>query len=181
MSQRNPLEPRPEEQDENLSFPDEFMQIVNTMAKEMFNDFASDARSHGFPSEVDTGNDDAGNPFVRVRFILDRTAQLDVDKTNECEFLLKGLLGDEKVEVNAAFDQRPATLGVRNAKLEIQQINQLKLESHLTDFLAAAMASRKGEPIPPAHDQEVAAPAPAPTPSPAASTPIPIIWKARSK
>ncbi len=161
--------------EEALSFQDEFKQVLTTLARPMFEDFASDSRANGYPAEVESGKDEQGNYFALLKFILDRAAFLDVDRTNECEFVIKGLLAEEKVEINAAYDQRAGKEGAYHEKLEIQAINQLGLEDFLTDFLAAAMASRKGQEIPPRKAEAAAAAAA----KPAAAIPIPIIWKAR--
>lgn len=165
------------------SFKNEFMQILHTLAIPMFHEFASDARGNSFPSDSKDGVDADGNPYASVRFILDRKAELDADPDNECELVIKGLLGEEKVEINAAYDKRPGKAAAYREKLEIQMINQLGLEDHLTDFLSAAMASRREQPIPPRkREQQAMATTSAPAAAaPAASQPIPIIWKKREK
>lgn len=163
--------------EEALSFQEEFVQVLTSLAKPMFEDFAADSRANGYPAEVESGKDEQGNYFALVKFILDRAAFLDVDRTNECEFVIKGKLAEEKVEINAAYDQRPGKEAAYHEKLEIQMVNQLGLEDYLTDFLASAMASRKGLEIPPRKKEAEAAAAA----KPATSTPIPIIWKARNK
>ena len=181
MSQLNPIESAQAghaAKEENLSFEDEFKQILGTLARPMFEDFASDSRANGYPAEVESGKDEQGNYFTLLKFILDRAAFFDVDLTNECKFVIKGLVAEEKIELHGDYDQRPGKEGAYHGKFDIQQINQLGLEDELTDFLSAAMASRKGEPIPPRKKEAEAAAAAKP---PAAAVPIPIIWKARPK
>ena len=163
------------------SFKNEFLQILHTLAIPMFHEFASDARGNSFPADSRDGLDAQGNPYAAVRFILDRNAVLDADPNNECELTLKGLLAEEKIELLAAYDKRPATAAAYHEKLEIQMINQLGLEDHLTDFLAAAMAARKSQPIPARkRDQQGQTAVPAPT-APTEAAPIPIVWKKREK
>lgn len=170
-------------QEDPRSFKNEFMQILHTLAIPMFHEFASDARGNSFPADSKDGVDADGNPYAAVRFILDRKTELDADPRNECLFVIKGLLGEEKVDIRAAYDQRPGREAAYHEKLEIQMINQLGLEDHLTDFLAAAMAARRDQEIPPRkRDQQAAsAKAPAAPAAPAADQPIPIVWKKREK
>ncbi|MBV2235297.1 MAG: hypothetical protein KUL75_07095 [Sterolibacterium sp.] len=136
-------------QEDPRSFRNEFMQILNTLAAPMFHEFASDAIGNGFPADKREGVDAQGNPYASVRFVLDRTANLDQDPGNECELVFKGLLADEKIDIHAAYDQRPGKEAAYHEQLEIQMINEVGLEDQLTDFLSAAMAARRGQPIPP--------------------------------
>lgn len=166
------------------SFQNEFMQILNTLANPMFHEFVSDALGNSFPADSRYGTDEAGNPYAAVRFILDHNARLDADRRNECELTFTGLLQDELIDIRAAYDQRPGKEAAYHEKLEIQMINQVGLEDQLTDFLAAAMAARRGQPIPPRkRDQKTESRyeelmnMPAPTQPQA----IPIVWTKRKK
>lgn len=173
-------------QDDPRSFKNEFHEILQTLALPMFHEFASDAIGNGFPAAEDHGVDANGNPFAAVRFVLDRRAQLGEDASNECEFIFTGLLAEEKIDLLAAYDKRPGKEANYHEQLEIQQINQVKLEDQLTDFLAAAMAARRNQPIPPRKAEQEALtkqgvwPLPDPA-TPAAGAPIPIVWKKREK
>ena len=173
-------------QDDPRSFRNEFHEILQTLAIPMFHEFASDAIGNGFPATEENGVDVHGNPFAAVRFVLDRRAQIGVDASEECEFIFTGLLSEEKIDLLAAYDKRPGKEARYHEQLEIQQINQVKLEDQLTDFLAAAMASRRDQPIPPRKAEQAAMtkagvwPLPDPA-TPAASAPIPIVWKKREK
>lgn len=178
-------------QQDERSFKNEFMQILHTMTIPMFHEFASDARGNGFPADSGEGLDEQGNPYARVRFILDRRATLDSQPENECTLVFKGLLAEEKIDIHAAYDQRPGKEAAYHETLEIQMINQLGLEDQLTDFLSAAMACRKGEAVPLRKREERAqAAAGQPPAASAASTaatlpaepqPITIVWKNREK
>ncbi len=139
----------PAAQEDPRSFKNEFMQILHTLALPMFHEFVSDAQGNTFPSDHHEGMDDAGNPYATVRFILDRTATLDANPANECVFTIKGLLKEEKIDLRAAYDQRPGKEAAYHEKLEIQMVNQIGLEDQLTDFLSAAMAARRDQAIPP--------------------------------
>lgn len=168
-------------QDDPRSFKNEFMQILHTLAIPMFHEFASDAIGNSFPADSKEGVDTDGNPYASVRFILDRKTLLDTDPTNECEFIIKGLLKEEKIDLHAAYDQRSGKEAAYHEKLEIQMINQIGLEDQLTDFLSAAMAARRNEAPPPRKRDQAAAPLiPVPAP-PTKAQPIPIVWKKREK
>ncbi len=169
-------------QEDPRSFKNEFMEILHTLTLPMFHEFASDARGNGFPADMSEGTDEQGNPYAQVRFILNRNAQLDADPDNESKLIFKGLLKEEKIEILAAYDQRPGRAAAYHEKLEIQMMNQVALEDQLTDFLSAAMATRKDQPIPPRKREERLNPTPvAQAAAPAADQPIPIVWKKREK
>ncbi|MBP9713703.1 MAG: hypothetical protein KBD60_08435 [Sterolibacterium sp.] len=172
----------PAAQEDPRSFKNEFMQILHTLALPMFHEFVSDAQGNTFPSDHHEGMDDAGNPYATVRFILDRTATLDANPANECVFTIKGLLKEEKIDLRAAYDQRPGKEAAYHEKLEIQMVNQIGLEDQLTDFLSAAMAARRDQAIPPRkRDQSTQPLMPPVAAEPAEAQPIPIIWKKREK
>lgn len=170
------------QQDDSRSFKNEFQEILNTLAIPMFHEFASDAIGNSFPADSKEGVNADGNPYASVRFILDRKGQLGADATNECEFVIKGLLNEEKIDLRAAYDQRPGKEAAYHEKLEIQMINQLGLEDQLTDFLSAAMAARREQPIPPRKRDQAKTPLMPPVSAePAEAQPIPIVWKKRDK
>lgn len=174
-------DPAASPQEDPRSFKNEFMEIMQTLTLPMFHEFASDARGNGFPADMSEGQDEKGNPYALVRFILSRNAQLDTDPGNECKLVFKGLLAEEKIDILAAYDQRPGKAAAYHEKLEIQMMNQIALEDQLTDFLSAAMAARKEEAIPPRKREERLNPAPAAPAAPASDQPIPIVWKKREK
>ncbi|SMB28309.1 protein of unknown function [Sterolibacterium denitrificans] len=161
------------------------MQILHTLAVPMFHEFASDAIGNGFPADKREGLDADGNPYAAVRFTLDRTASLDSNPGNECELVFKGLLAEEKVDIRAVYDQRPGKEAAYHEQLDIQMINQVGLEDQLTDFLSAAMAVRRGQPIPP-RKREQTSEQKSRTAELMAMPPdqpqvIPIVWKKREK
>lgn len=172
-------------QEDPRSFKNEFMQILQTLAAPMFREFASDALGNGFPADKREGQDADGNPYTAVRFILDRTASLDSDPSNECEIVFKGLLAEEKIDIRAAYDQRPGKEAAYHEQLEIQMINQVGLEDQLTDFLSAAMAARREQPIPPRKrdqtSEQKSRTAELMAMPPDQPKVIPIVWKKREK
>lgn len=167
------------------SFENEFMQILHTLAIPMFHEFASDAIGNGFPADKRDGVDANGNPYAAVRFILDRRESLDKSPANECELIFTGLLAEEKIDIRATYDQRPGKEAAYHEQLDIQMVNQVALEDQLTDFLSAAMAIRRGQPIPPRkRDQtpeQVSRTAELMAMPPDQPQVIPIVWKKREK
>ncbi len=161
------------------SFKNEFMQILNTLAVPMFHEFASDARGNSFSADKEEGIDANGNPYASVRFNLDRISKLNIDPDNECEFVIKGLLDEEKIELHAVYDKRSGKAEAYYEKVDIQKINQVELEDQLTDFLAAAMAVRRDQPIPPRKRDQKSIPATVAPAAPVPAAPIPIVWKKR--
>lgn len=143
------------------TFQDKFAEITLTVAKPMFDEFSFDATANGYPAIVEESRDNNGDPFISIRFILDRNAILGEYPENECLFVLKGILAEKQFEVSAAYDQRPGKNGLLYEKLETRMANHTIIEDRLTKFLEAAMASRK----------------PPVAPKPLVS---PIIWKARN-
>lgn len=142
------------------NFQGTFAELARRVAKPMFDHFSFDATANGYPAKVDESCDDAGNPFISIRLILDRDAILGEHPENESVFMLKGLLAERQFEVCGAYDQRPGKNGVMAEKLDTRMANDVILEDRLTKFLEAAMAARK----------------PPVAPKPLVS---PIIWKAR--
>lgn len=124
-------------------FHDKFEEIVLTEAKPMFDEFAFDATSNGYPAKVEESRDADGNPFISVGFILQRDAELGANPENECLFTFKGIVAEQQVEVSAAYDQRPGKNGLLYEKLELRMANHVVLEDRLTKFLDAAMAARR--------------------------------------
>lgn len=121
------------------TFRKEFMEILETLAKTTFSDFASDATNNGFPARCSEGEDADGNPYMSVRFLLNREGQLDEHPENECLFVLKGLLKEKMVEITAAYDQRPGMNGVGVDRQDLLSTNQISLEDSLTAFLQRAL------------------------------------------
>lgn len=173
------------QQEDPRSFKNEFMQILHTLAVPMFHEFASDAIGNGFPADKREGLDADGNPYAAVRFVLDRTASLDSNPGNECELVFKGLLTEEKIDIRATYDQRPGKEAAYHEQLDIQMINQVGLEDQLTDFLSAAMAVRRGQPIPPRKreqtNEQKSRTAELMAMPPDQPQVIPIVWKKREK
>lgn len=177
-------------QEDPRSFKNEFMQILQTLAIPMFHEFASDAIGNGFPADKREGYDAEGNPYAAVRFMLDRNGSLDKSPDNECELIFTGLLAKEKIDIRAAYDQRPGKQAAYHEQLDIQMINEVGLEDQLTDFLSAAMAARRDQPIPPRKRDQVEQPQDLtmvnrtaelmamPSDQPQV---IPIVWKKREK
>lgn len=61
---------------------------------------------------------------------------------NECAFVLKGLVSEQKVEHASCFDQRPGKIGVTRDKLEIKSVDKNFLENLLTRFLRSALSTK---------------------------------------
>lgn len=121
------------------TFRKEFMEILETLAKTTFSDFASDATNNGFPAQCSEGEDSDGNPYMSVRFLLNREGKLGEHPENECLFVLKGLLKEKMVEITAAYDQRPGKNGAGVDRQDLMSTNQISLEDSLTAFLQRAL------------------------------------------
>jgi hypothetical protein len=124
------------------TFSSDFHAAVSSVARPLFEEFASDALRHGFPLGIEEGVDGNGNPFISVRFIPERGTTFGTNRSIECTFVLKGLLAEQKVEHASYFDQRPGKDGVTKDEFEIQAINQNVLESLLTKFFRASLSTK---------------------------------------
>jgi hypothetical protein len=122
------------------TFSSDFDAAVSSVARPLFEEFASDALRNGFPSSVEIGADGNGNPFISVRFIPERGTTFGTDRSCECAFVLRGLLSDQKVELTSYFDQQSGKDGVTRDKIEIQSLDKNKLESLLTKFLRSSLS-----------------------------------------
>ena len=148
------------DQAKDQAFLDVFAELVLTVARPMFESFAFDASQSGFPARVDEARDENGNPYIAIRLILRRDAQLDATPEEESLFTFKGLVAERLFEIRADYDRRPGKNGLMEEKVERRMANHVILEDRLTKFLEAAMASRK---------------------PPVAQKPLisPVIWKSR--
>lgn len=124
-------------------FKQEFEDRASQIARPIFEQFAQDARSHGFPAEVAQKPEGNGNPTISVRIVPVRGASLPTtNKSDEAVFCLRGIVKDQKVEHVSYYDQRPDKNGVKRGSFGIPSINQAVIERDLEEFLTAALKAR---------------------------------------
>lgn len=125
-------------------FKQEFNDKVAQIARPIFEQFAQDARAHGFPAEVRDDPEGSGNPTLSVRVVPVKGASLPTpNKSEEAVYSLRGIVKDQKVEHVSYYDQRPGNNGVKRGSFGIPSINQAVLERELEEFLIAALNARR--------------------------------------
>ena len=124
------------------TFSSDFDAAVSSLARPLLEDFVSDALQSGFSASIEEGADANGNPYISVRFIPERGAAFDTNRSIECAFVLKGLLPEQLVEHVSYFDQRPGKGGVSRDEFEIQSVDRNVLENLLTRFLHSSLSTK---------------------------------------
>lgn len=120
----------------------EFKIQVQSVAKPIFEKFVADAIAHGFPATIEDREDGKANPFYSLTLIPVVGAKFGVNASEECGYVIKGIVIDQKVEHASYFDQRPGKNGIKKGSFGIQSINQSVLERELGEFLSAALKAR---------------------------------------
>jgi len=130
-------------QQDREQFIRSFRSMTADVAKPLLDQFAHDAQARGYAALVKEGADRDGNPYISITFVPEQGAKVGGDPSNECVCQLKALPAEHVLECASCHDQRPGKDGTRILRADLRSINRAFLETHLEEFLTAALEARE--------------------------------------
>lgn len=128
---------------EREQFIGSFRSMADNMARPLLEQFARDAQARGYAALVREGADGDNNPYISITFIPRHGARVGADPANECVCQLKAIPEERVVECASCHDQRPGRDGARIKKSDLHALDRAFLETHLEEFLTAALEARE--------------------------------------
>ncbi len=116
-----------------------FMAAAAAAAKPLFTEFAHEAWRHGFPSAVEDGCDQHGNPYLQVRFFPERYVLSNADTSRDCAFILIANLAERKVEAITHFHFAPELGSTHKVNFSRHTISKTTLNKLLYEFMLTAL------------------------------------------
>jgi hypothetical protein len=111
----------------------------------IFEQFAKDAISHGFPAKTESAIDGSNNMIYTLTFAPVVGAELGAHPQNECACSIKGMVAERKVELAVHFDKRPGRrVGTKSEIFALPVVTALLLERALGELLSSALEASVG-------------------------------------
>lgn len=117
----------------------QFMSAAAVSAKPLFTEFAHEAWRHGFPSAVEDGHDQHGNPYLQVRFFPERYVLSNADTSRDCAFILIANLAERRIEAITRFHFAPELESTHKINFSKRTISKASLNKLLYGFLLDAL------------------------------------------
>lgn len=127
--------------EEGEEFSNNFLAAIAPI-KPIFAEFATEARRHGFPSAVEDGHDQHGNPYLQVRFFPERYVVTSTDTSRDCTFILMANLEEQKVVAESRFHLWPDKNSTRNIAFTKHTLSSATLTKLLYEFLRISLEAR---------------------------------------
>ncbi len=128
---------------EREQFIGSFRSMMSHVARPLLEQFAHDAQARGYAALVREGADGDDNPYISITFIPQPGARVGANPADECVCQLKAIPDERLVECASCHDLRPGRDGARILKSDLHAISRGFLETHLEDFLTAALEARE--------------------------------------
>ena len=126
---------------EREEFSNSFLAAA-AIIKPLFTEFATEARRHGFPSAVEDGSDQHGNPYLQARFFPERYVVTNTDTSRDCAFILMANLAERKVVADNRFHLWPEKNSTRNITFTKRTLSKATLTKLLYEFMRTALEAR---------------------------------------
>jgi hypothetical protein len=117
-----------------------FKQHIEFISGPIFEEFAKDARAHGFPARTEVTKDESGNVIYTLMFIPVAGAGHDTHQQHECACVIKAMVAERKIELASHFDKRPGRrVGFKSEILALPVVTAVVLERTLGELLSSAL------------------------------------------
>ncbi len=115
---------------------------IEFIATPIFEEFARDAKAHGFPAKIEFMSDGSNNLIYALTFAAVIGAELGHLPQSECSCAIKAIVAERKVELASHFDKRPGRrVAFQSDIFALPVVNAVLLERTLGELLSSALES----------------------------------------